>query len=236
MKAKTEGKGTLTGLMVLGVVVAAALALLFALACGGGDGAFSGGSDEAQVRAVLERETKLIRQGDWRDLWELLSPQTREQCPYGEFLSDLQGDLVFFRALVGDPDKIGISEVEIEVVGDTAFASYITTIEGEDVDFNENDIFVKVDGRWYDVDEDSDQCPDSGEGARGFGAQGERSREDERFLFQAFVGDGAVDDAESQSPTKSTSACPRTRARGNAKPASDGWWWGRKDVSDAGKC
>ena len=155
---------------VLGGSLLAAAAILLLVACGGGGGgggSFSrSGSDEDQVTSLVVHLAKLIREGEWRSLWEKYTPLTRELCPYEDYLDKLQGNLVLFRILVGDPDKFEVSDVDVEILGDTAFADYISSIDGEDVGSTERDIFFKVDGRWYDVDEGGNDCVDSGEGER----------------------------------------------------------------------
>ena len=169
MKVRFIRRALIAGLLLaLGAVAAA---------CGGGgdggggspnDG--SGGSDEMRIRALVEEAVEQIADRDIRGIYERLSPLTREQCSYERFLDRFSGDLALFDLLVGDSGKAGVRDIQVEILGDSALVSSILTIDGRDQSATEDDLVVKVDGEWYDVDEDERYCPYTGEGSASSGA------------------------------------------------------------------
>ena len=136
---------------VLGVVVLV-LFLAGRLGGGGGDGGLGGGSDEDQVRALLERYASLWNDRDWRGLYETAPPAVRESCPFEEFR-----DKVAFGFAFTGGKEIDIRDIDVTVEGDTAYASYDIYVGGEFFNREDSYRFVKEDGRWYDKDDD-DSC------------------------------------------------------------------------------
>lgn len=113
-------------------------------------------SDEAQVRRLFEDQVHRIRDENWRDLYKHLSPTYKEACPYDEFLS------LFSQATeYVDMDRFGFDEVAVSVDGELASVTYIVTYEGKDTDAVTEaspDLFVKIDGQWYDEYDEHGDC------------------------------------------------------------------------------
>jgi hypothetical protein len=101
------------------------------------------------VRQLLEALQDDFRDEDWRSFYARLSENAKAACAYDEFLEGVVG---LDRIPDLDLDKLGIDEIDVRVEGDTAYAAYITTYDGEDIDAvtaDAPDVFTKVDGKWY---------------------------------------------------------------------------------------
>lgn len=148
LHARVHAPKQLFSFGILGVLAI----LLAAFACNGGVG---WQSDEAEVRALIVRSLELTRAENWRELYKLYSPRFREECPYNDFLA-------LSAAAVGlDLAELGVDEIDVWVEGDTAYATYILTYEGKDiyaVTENDPDIFIRLDGRWYDEVDSHTKC------------------------------------------------------------------------------
>ena len=141
-------------------ILAALLALAAsATACGGGTLSSAGPSgDEAEVRRLMDRQFDLTKDQDWRQLYETYSPRFQEDCPYSEFLDNFSGALVFSNL---DLSTLDVDERNLSVQGDTAYATYIVTYEGRDVEAvteDDPDVYVQLDGKWYDEVDSHTQC------------------------------------------------------------------------------
>ncbi len=140
--------------VVLGVGLAAAAGLvalvLFVAGTFGGGGGLGGGSDEGQVTDLVKRSGEAFNDRDWRELYNLYSPSERAGCSFEEF----QQYAAFVFSFTGGQELSG-QNVRVEVDGDRAVASYDLYVGGEYYDHEDGDVYVKEDGRWYDVDEDA---------------------------------------------------------------------------------
>ncbi len=152
----------------LGLLPATALALLVVLAsCGGGDQSLPSQTpgDEAQVESVLAAKIRAINSDDWEALYDLHSPTTRRSCAYEGFEEEFSAAMSRIRAAYGEgPLSLRDISVSLAASGTGATVSYITSIGIKEVAVYDNDVFVKDDGQWFDVDEEEDGCADSGEG------------------------------------------------------------------------
>ncbi len=137
--------------VVLGVVLLI-LFLAGPLGGGGGDGGLGGGSDEDQVRGLLQRSVSYWNDRDWRGMYELTSPTDRATCSFEDFV----GIAAFAFAFTGGEDA-ELREISVSVDGDRAYASYDLYFGGEYFVREDDDVFVKENGRWYDKDDD-DSC------------------------------------------------------------------------------
>ena len=119
---------------------------------GGGSSDGDGGSDEEAVREVLNDELDAVHRDDVDDYYELFSPEVRAICSFEDLEAAAEAD-------DSDQSKIDFSNVDVRVEGDTAYVSYTITDDGEVIDAvtaDDPEVFVKIDGRWYD---DQDPCP-----------------------------------------------------------------------------
>ena len=133
---------------VLGVVVL----VLFLAGPLGGDGGLGGGSNEDQVRGLLQRSVSYWNDRDWRGMYELTSPTDRATCSFEDFV----GMVAFAFAFTGGEDA-ELRDISVSVDGDRAYASYDVYFGGEYFVREDDDVFVKENGRWYDKDDD-DSC------------------------------------------------------------------------------
>ena len=138
------------GIVSLAVAIGVILAVL---ALSGVIGGGSGGSDEDQIKSMLQREADLLNKRAVQSFYELYSPDSHANCALDDFKRTAGS--VFL--VIGD-NKIEVRDISVDVEGDVAYASYDTYLGGELLNHEEADRFVKVDGRWYDDDEDNDLC------------------------------------------------------------------------------
>lgn len=167
----TEERGDFNMMRLLGKkLLLPALGLIWIMAivaCAGQDhdGLVLGGmADEDKVAALIERQAHLWNQRDWQALYELKSPRTREVCSYKEYLEKVQSTQAQLRAFVGDGD-LSVRAIEVAVREDAAAATYVLQMDGADLGVVEDDLFISVEGRWFDIDEDATPCPRSDEAA-----------------------------------------------------------------------
>lgn len=135
------------------------LAALILAACGGGSGSSDVGSDEQAVTRLIRHNVELINKRDWRGLYQGLSPRTRELCTYDRFRDGMQAASLL---MLGPDGQLGVVNVKVTVEGEVASASYDFQAANQNAS-ERGDVFVKVKGNWYDVDEDGIICPKSDE-------------------------------------------------------------------------
>ncbi len=110
-------------------------------------------SDEALVIDLIHHSTEAWNNKDYQAIYETMSPNYRETASYEEFEEYIQGVAELLLVILGITNyEIGSIEVRIE--DSWAFASYGIVVEGEEIDLMGDDIFRKVEGKWYDVTED----------------------------------------------------------------------------------
>jgi hypothetical protein len=137
--------------------VIAALALLaasgsLAVACRGGSSpapTATAVADDVAVRTLIEDEFASLRRSDWSAVYDAYAPAFRASCPYDRFE---QSELASVQGL--DPTQIDVTNVKVTVNGDTASATYVYVYGGETVSTVSDaspDLFIKVEGRWYDA-------------------------------------------------------------------------------------
>ena len=123
--------------------------------------------DEAELKSLVERQAELFNNRNWNAWWEMYSPATRNVCTADHFASEGRAVLTEIEAAIGPVERFEVTDISIAVRGNTALASFTLLADGVELEYLEDDIWVKVDGRWYDVDENGSTCPDTGEGERG---------------------------------------------------------------------
>lgn len=128
---------------------AAALAAAgYALAaCGGG-----GESDEAAVRSALDAELKAYQAADWPAAYEIASPRFRTTCSLDQFMASVSG--ADFSTLVMD-------QIKVRIEGDKAYVTNRQMLDGKEIGVATDaapEIFVKVDGKWYDDGKGQSGC------------------------------------------------------------------------------
>ena len=140
---------------VLSLAAGLASVVILVIACGGP-------GDETTVRGLLNREVDLIEKRDWRGLYELYSSDFQSRCPYDEFL-----DLANSQLTLAGEFQIGYDSLEVTVDGDRAFATYILTVDGVDVQAvteDDPDWFIKEGGRWLALNGSRNSFPTNGMG------------------------------------------------------------------------
>lgn len=152
-------------------IICAVLVLMVALV--GCDPDPPSGTDQEQVEALLTFDIGGYPNLDWAARWKTLSPKTRESCSVDEYVERIEALVEEFIDDFGSIDSLRIVDgtIDVEVFGDTAFASYVSEFEGQEYLPMLDDVFIRDGGRWYDVDEASAICPDSSEGNRRLSAE-----------------------------------------------------------------
>jgi hypothetical protein len=128
-------------------IVVIGLTLLTAIAAAG-SGHASSATDAAEVRAVVDRQTRLFKQGRWQALYRLYTPRYRARCPFARFVDDLRS----VRRELGT--RFSFRDVRVRVRGTRATIAYrAVTSSGRTVaavTFADGDVYVRLGGRWYD--------------------------------------------------------------------------------------
>ncbi len=144
-------------LLVLGSVIVL-IALIGATTAGCTKG------DEALVEDLIYRYTEAWNNNDYQAMYEMMSPNYRETASYEEFeeyIEAVAGLLLTTRGTT----NYEVSDIEVRVEDGWAFASYQTVAEGggtmliivggKQIPRPTEDIYRKVEGKWYDVAESS---------------------------------------------------------------------------------
>ena len=95
---------------------------------------------------VFDAQLELFRAGDYDTLYGNYSPTFRQQCTQAALVASIEATGI-------DPERLGFRNVRAAVEGDIARLTYTSLYDEQAVDIvdeTEADIFVRVDGRWYD--------------------------------------------------------------------------------------
>ena len=160
-----EGRNPLrVGVLLAGTLAIAGLAL--AVACGGGSSGrpierFANPTEQAAaaeeaIGAVLDDWGKAVSREDWSDVYDLLPPSMRDECPRGRYLANIDIALMFASGFVSDEAmqalrddaSDGLDVRSLELSGDVAIA--------DTLEFGEREL-RREDGRWW-ILEDEDPC------------------------------------------------------------------------------
>lgn len=100
----------------------------------------------SSVESRLKQQYDYLNEKDWRDLYETCSEDWREDNDY----SDWKGDWETGLALMGMLDKkFSVADIEVEVDGDEATVSYKTRADDVVISSEEDEVWVKEGGKWY---------------------------------------------------------------------------------------
>jgi hypothetical protein len=110
-------------------------------------------SDEALVKDLIYRSTEAWNNKDYRAIYETMSPNYRDTASYEEFEEYIQGVAELLLVTLGTTNY-EISGIEVRIEDSWAFASYSIVVEGGVIPPMGDDIYRKVEGKWYDVTED----------------------------------------------------------------------------------
>jgi hypothetical protein len=108
----------------------------------------AGGKDVRAIRAVLQKQGSLIRQGEWRALYALTTPRMRSRCPYPRYRQLMQAN----RRLLGTNFRIDRIRVRFRA-STRAVVAYRVVRPGKQaisVPFSAGDLYAKIGSRWYD--------------------------------------------------------------------------------------
>jgi hypothetical protein len=86
---------------------------------------------------------------DWRDLYETYSEDCREENSYDDWRIDIEGGMALAGLL---NQKLRATDFEVEVDGNTAYASYKARGDDVVVVAVEREVWVREDGEWYQKD------------------------------------------------------------------------------------
>jgi len=110
-------------------------------------------SDEALVKDLIYRSTEAWNNKDYQAIYETMSPNYRETASYEEFEEYMQGVAELLLVILGITNS-EISRIDVRIEYSWAVASYGIVVEGEEIPPMGDDIYRKVEGKWYDVTED----------------------------------------------------------------------------------
>ena len=116
-------------------------------ACGGG-----GKSDAAAVESQLNNELKAYLAADWQAAYQIASPRFRTTCSLDQYVKSVSGT---------DFSTLVLDQVKVRIEGDKAFVTDRQTLNGKDVSTATDsapEIFVKIDGKWYDDSKGQSGC------------------------------------------------------------------------------
>lgn len=108
------------------------------------------GSDERQIKKSIQKSVKAWNEKDYRTEYERMTPNYRNKISYEEWKNYAKG-LSSLGLLFLGPGKMEISNINVSIKGEWAYASYKIKKGGEIIDSIDEDIFRKVKGKWYDV-------------------------------------------------------------------------------------
>lgn len=110
----------------------------------------AGGSDERQIEKSIQKSVKAWNEKDYRTEYERMTPNYRNNVSYEQWKNYAEG-LSSLGLLFLGPGKMEVSNINVRVKGQWAYASYKMKKGGEIIDSTDEDIFRKVKGKWYDV-------------------------------------------------------------------------------------
>ncbi len=145
-----------TTIAVASFAIAVALALT-AAACG--RGSTTRAKDSAAVEDLLNRQLTLAKAADWKGLYDTYSPHYQSRCPYEEVLRRASG------ADAASMQSLSYDQLHVQIDGDIAYVTYVTKRNGQviaSVTDGSPDLYVKIDGIWYDEFDELAVCASTG--------------------------------------------------------------------------
>jgi hypothetical protein len=107
--------------------------------------------------ATLRAEVRLLQRGDLRDDYALLSPFYRATCPLATFLRGGRGAQQRFGGL-------SLRVLAVRIDGTKAYLTYEFLRDGVALGKATGDVFVNVEGKWFDDVDKYTNCPTSSTG------------------------------------------------------------------------
>jgi hypothetical protein len=114
--------------------------------------ASASGLGQSSPAATLRTEMRLIHLGDFRSYYELFSPTFRATCPLAAFLR-------FDRGVQQRFSGLSLRILAVRIDGSKASLTYEFLHDGVAVGKLTGDVYVKVDGKWYDEVDKYTRCP-----------------------------------------------------------------------------
>ena len=128
---------------IIFTVVTVTVAILTALvACGGAPV-----PDEEQIETLIQKNLEANEKDDSRALYELYAPSNRDACPFDRFVKAAGIDTGISDILDPLGSDVTYSDLEIEITGDSALASFVLQVDTTDVPLSDLS-FVK-EGKWF---------------------------------------------------------------------------------------
>jgi hypothetical protein len=111
-------------------------------------------SDEALVKDLVYRSAEAGNNNDYRAIYEMKSPNYKEIVSYEEFEEHMERVLEVVLAALGTTTVVELIDLKVRIEGSWAFATYGIVMEGGAViPPSAENIYRKVEGKWYDVAE-----------------------------------------------------------------------------------
>jgi len=109
-------------------------------------------NDEQQLKNLVKKNTEAWNKKDYHTLYEMQSPNFRANVSYETYKDFVQSASGVISLYLGS-GKIKTSDIHVNVRGEWGYVSYKIKKGKEIIDSVDEDIFRKVKGKWYDVEE-----------------------------------------------------------------------------------
>ncbi len=107
--------------------------------------------DRPSLVAALKAADRAWNTRNWKALWALYGPRFRSTCTYGDWLRNIKAE----RELLG---RISGELLRVRLVGAKAYVDLTSTAESGDSARFANDLYVWINGHWYDELDSQTPC------------------------------------------------------------------------------
>ncbi len=111
-------------------------------------------SDEALVKDLVYRSAEAGNNREYQAMYEMKSPNYREIVSYEQYEEHMERIVAMLLAALGTTTVVELIDLEVRIEESWAFATYGIVMEGGAViPPSAENIYRKVEGKWYDVAE-----------------------------------------------------------------------------------
>jgi ketosteroid isomerase-like protein len=113
-------------------------------------------TDEMIISELILEKAECSNNWDWECMYKLYSPNYRNAYPYDEFEKDRKDAWITLR-MFGAHGNLSVENIKVKVDGNIGYATYVLRI-GTDIwdsrTEGDEDLWRKLNGQWYDIEED----------------------------------------------------------------------------------
>lgn len=111
-------------------------------------------SDEALVKDLVYRSAEAGNNNEYQAMYEMKSPNYRGIVSYEEYTEHMERMVAMLLAVLGTTTVAEVIDLEVRIEKSWAFATYGIVMEGGAmIPPSAENIYRKVEGKWYDVAE-----------------------------------------------------------------------------------